>query len=89
MKDYYFFKLKIMKEVNFLEYIIKSIVDNKDSVVIEKKEDELWILLTLSIDKRDMWTIIWKNWNTINSIRTILRIFGLQINKKINIKVLD
>lgn len=78
-----------MTEIQFLEYIIKSIVNNKDSVKIERKEDELWILLILSVDKNDMWTIIWKNWNTINSIRTILRIFGLQINKKINIKVLD
>lgn len=78
-----------MNEVQFLEYIIKSVVNNKDIVKIEKKEDELWILLTLSVDKNDMWTIIWKNWNTINSIRTIVRIYGLQINKKINIKVLD
>lgn len=78
-----------MNEVQFLEYIIKSIVSDKDSVKIERKEDELWILLTLTIDKNEMWTIIWKNWNTINSIRTLVRIFWLKINKKINIKVLD
>lgn len=78
-----------MNEIQFLEYIIKSIVVNKNSVKIDRKEDELWVLLILSIDKNDMWTIIWKNWNTINSIRTILRIFGSQVNKKINIKVLD
>lgn len=78
-----------MTEVQFLEYIIKSIVTNKEAVKIDKKEDELWVLLTLSLDKTDMWTIIWKNWNTINSIRTLIRIFWLQLNKKINIKVLD
>lgn len=78
-----------MNESQFLEYIIKSIVSNKDEVKIERKEDELWVLLILSVDKNDMWTIIWKNGNTINSIRTIVRIFWLQINKKINIKVLD
>lgn len=78
-----------MNESQFLEYIIKSIVSNKNEVKIERKEDELWVLLILSVDKNDMWTIIWKNGNTINSIRTIVRIFWLQINKKINIKVLD
>ena len=78
-----------MNELQFLDYIIKSIVSDKENVKIERKEDELWILLTLSVSKDDMWTIIWKNGNTINSIRTIIRIFGLQINKKINIKVLD
>lgn len=78
-----------MNEVEFFEYLIKSLVSNKDSVQIDRKEDELWILLTLSVDKDDMWIIIWKWWNTINSIRTLMRIFWLKINKKINIKVLD
>ena len=78
-----------MNEVEFLEYVVKSIVSNKDAVKVERKEDELWVLLTLSLDKDDMWTIIWKWGNTINSIRTIVRIFLLKIDKKINIKVLD
>ena len=77
-----------MNEVEFLEYVVKSIVSNKDAVKVERKEDELWVLLTLSLDKDDMWTIIWKWGNTINSIRTIVRIFWLKIDKKINIKVL-
>ena len=78
-----------MNEVEFLEYVVKSIVSNKDAVKVERKEDELWVLLTLSLDKDDMWTIVWKWGNTINSIRTIVRIFWLKIDKKINIKVLD
>ena len=78
-----------MNEVEFLEYVVKSIVSNKDAVKVERKEDELWVLLTLSLDKDDMWTIIWKWGNTINSIRTIVRIFWLKIDKEINIKVLD
>lgn len=78
-----------MNEVEFLNYIIKSIVLNEEEIKIERKEDEFWILLTLKIDKNDMWTIIWKSWNTINSIRTLMRIYWLKINKKINIKVLD
>jgi predicted RNA-binding protein YlqC (UPF0109 family) len=34
-----------------------------------------------------MWIVIWKKWNTINSIRSILRLLGMKIDKKINIKV--
>ncbi|MBB1564752.1 KH domain-containing protein [Candidatus Gracilibacteria bacterium] len=78
-----------MNEIQFLDYIVKSIVTNKDAVKIERKEDELGVLLTLSLDKADMGTVIGKGGNTINSIRTLVRIFGLQIDKKINIKVLD
>ncbi len=78
-----------MNEQDFLKYIIENIVSNKEAVNIEKKEDELWVLLTLSVDKEDMWVIIWKGWNTINSIRTIMRVFGSKMDKKVNVKVLD
>ncbi len=77
------------KEVEFLEFIIKNIVNNKEDVIIERQEDELWILLTLRVNKDDMWLIIWKNWNTINSLRSILKVLGLKLNKRINLKVLD
>jgi hypothetical protein len=30
-----------MNEVEFLEYVVKSIVSNKDAVKVERKEDEL------------------------------------------------
>jgi predicted RNA-binding protein YlqC (UPF0109 family) len=45
--------------------------------------------LTLSVHKEDMWIIIWKGGNTINSIRSVLRLLGMKINKRINLKVLD
>lgn len=78
-----------MNEVKFLHYIIENIVDNVEAINIEKTEDELWILLTLSVDKNDMWSIIWKWWNNINSIRSILRLYWVKINKRVNLKVLD
>jgi predicted RNA-binding protein YlqC (UPF0109 family) len=43
-----------MNEVNFLKFIVENIVDNKDSVNIERQEDELGVLLILSVDKSDM-----------------------------------
>ncbi len=78
-----------MNEQDFLKYIIENIVSNKDAVNVERKEDELGVLLTLSVDKDDMGVIIWKSGNTINSIRTIMRVFGSKMDKKVNVKVLD
>lgn len=78
-----------MNEVDFLKFVIENLVENKDSIKIERKEDELGILLTLSVDKSDMWVIIWKSWNTINSLRNIIRIIWIKIWKRINLKVLD
>lgn len=78
-----------MNEIEFLHFIVENIVDNKDAINIEKTEDELGILLTLTVDKSDMWSIIWKSWNNINSIRSILRLYWVKINKRVNLKVLD
>lgn len=78
-----------MKEVEFLEFMIHNLVTKPQEVEIQRIEDELGILLTLSVAKDDMWIIIGKGGNTINSIRSILRIYGLKINQRVNLKVLD
>ncbi len=78
-----------MKEVEFLQFIVENLVENKDEIKIERTEDELGVLLTLKVDKNDMWIIIWKAWNTINSIRSILRLYWMKIGKRLNLKVLD
>lgn len=77
-----------MKEVEFLKYLLENIINNPEDIKIESSEDELGVLLTLSVNKEDMWLIIWKWWNTINSIRLILRVLWTKLWKKINLKVL-
>jgi uncharacterized protein len=64
-----------MEVVEFLKFIIVSIVKNKDDVEIEKKEDDLGTLLMLKLNKEDIGTVIGKEGKTINAIRTILRVF--------------
>ncbi len=78
-----------MKEVEFLQFIIENLVSQPNDIKIERVQDELGILLTLSVAKDDMWIIIGKGGNTINSIRSILRIYGLKIDQRVNLKVLD
>jgi predicted RNA-binding protein YlqC (UPF0109 family) len=43
-----------MKEVEFLQFIIENLVDNKSEIVIDRVEDELGVLLTLKVNKDDM-----------------------------------
>lgn len=76
-------------EVNFLQFIVENLVNNKEDISIERVEDELGVLLTLKVNKDDMWLIIWKNGNTVNSLRSIIKILGLKLGKRINLKVLD
>ena len=78
-----------MKDKEFLKFLVKSLVKNVDKIDIEREEDELGVLLTLRVDSSDMWLIIWKNWNTVNSIRTLLKVIWIKEQKRINLKVLD
>ncbi len=78
-----------MKEVEFLQFLLENMVSKPEDIKIERKDDELGILLTISVSKEDMWIIIWKWGNNINSIRSIMRLVWMKLNKKVNIKVLD
>jgi len=79
----------MINEKEYLYFIIEHLVKYTEDIKIHRVEDEFWILLTLKVNKEDMWSVIWKSWNTINSIRTILRLFWMKNNKRLNLKVLD
>jgi len=51
----------------FLEYVIKSLVDNPDAVKVNRKVDEMGVLLTLDVDPKDMGKVIGKSGNTAKS----------------------
>ena len=71
----------------FLEYVIKSLVDNPDAVKVNRKVDEMGVLLTLDVDPKDMGKVIGKSGNTAKSIRTILRVVGMKNNARVNMKI--
>jgi predicted RNA-binding protein YlqC (UPF0109 family) len=43
-----------MKDIEFLQFIVENLVDNKSDINIDRTEDELGVLLTLKINKDDM-----------------------------------
>lgn len=75
------------KDKEFLEYIVKGLVDNPDKVVIDRTVDEMGVLLTLTVDPQDMGKIIGRSGNTAKAIRTLLRIVGMKNNSRVNLKV--
>ena len=65
-----------MNATNFLHYIVSGLVSNVTSIEITEKEDELGTLLSLRVDPADMGSLIGRSGKTIDSIRTVLRVFG-------------
>lgn len=75
--------------LSFLRYVLESLVEDKDVLVIDAKEDELGILLTVSVSDKDMGKLIGKGGQTVKALRTLLRIIGGNAKKRVNLKVLE
>ena len=62
----------------FLEYIVKELVDNPKDVKVERKVDEMGVLLSLKVNPEDMGQIIGREGSTAKAIRNLVRIVGLK-----------
>jgi len=76
-------------DYEFLEYLVKAIVDSPDSVKVERKVDELGVLLELSVDPKDMGQVVGRQGSTAKAIRSLLRIVGTKNNSRVNLKILE
>ena len=71
----------------FLEYVVKALVDNPESVKVARVVDEMGVLLTLDIDPEDMGKVIGRMGNTAKAVRTLLRVVGMKNNARVNLKI--
>ncbi len=75
-----------MKEL--VEYLVKSLVENPDEVILNMEESEDNVSLELRISPEDLGRIIGKNGNTINAIRTVLQAAASSHKKRAKLEVL-
>lgn len=75
------------KDAQFLEFVVKALVDNPDAVVIGRTVDEMGVLLSLAVDPADMGKVIGRQGNTAKAIRTLLRVVGMKNNARVNLKI--
>ncbi len=76
-----------MEDQEFLEYVVKSLVDNPNDVKIDRTVDEMGVLIKLSVNPADMGKIIGRQGNTAKAIRTLLRVIGMKNNARVNLKI--
>lgn len=73
----------------FVEYIVKTLVNNPEKVVVDREIDERGVLLSLSVDPEDVGRVIGKRGATAQSIRTLLRVLGTKNGARYNLKVVN
>lgn len=77
----------VIDDTQFLEYVVKALVDHPDDVRIKRTVDEMGVLMTLDVNPEDMGKIIGRSGNTAKAIRILLRVVGMKNNARVNLKI--
>ena len=73
----------------FVEYVVKAIVDHPEDVTAERTIDEMGTLISLHVNPDDMGTIIGKEGRTAKALRTLLRVLGAKNDARVNLKIIE
>jgi predicted RNA-binding protein YlqC (UPF0109 family) len=76
-----------MKE--FVEYIVKNLVDHPDEVKISEVGGSNTLIIELSVKKSDIGKVIGKKGKTINAIRTLLMSVASRNGLRVNLEILE
>jgi predicted RNA-binding protein YlqC (UPF0109 family) len=78
---------EVERDQEFIEYVVKMLVDKPESVKVERKIDEMGVLITLDVDPADMGMVIGREGMTAKALRTLLRVIGARNNARVNLKI--
>jgi len=73
----------------FIEYIVKSLVEHPDDVIVDRIVDEKGVLLTLTVNPEDLGRVIGRRGVTAQSLRTLLRALGTKNAARYNLKIVN
>lgn len=77
----------VERDKEFIEYVVKMLVDNPEDVKVERKIDEMGVLVTLDVNAKDMGMVIGREGATAKALRTLLRVIGARNNARVNLKI--
>ncbi|MBU1034235.1 KH domain-containing protein [Patescibacteria group bacterium] len=73
----------------FIEYVVKSIVNHPEDVKTERTVDERGVLITLHINQDDMGYVIGRQGQTARALRILLKTVGAKANARVNLKIYE
>lgn len=73
----------------FVEYVIKSLVNKPDDVHVDRKVDEMGVLIEVKVNPEDMGLLIGRAGSTAKAIRTLARIIGMRNNARVNLRIVE
>ncbi len=77
------------EDAQFVEFVVKAIVDNPQDVKVERTVDDMGVLCTLHVNPNDLGQVIGRQGQTAKSIRTLLRVVGAKNHARVNMKIYE
>lgn len=77
------------RDQEFVEYIVKGIVNNPDDVEVTRKVDEMGVLIEVKVNPSDMGLLIGRSGATAKAIRVLARIMGMRNNARVNLRIIE
>lgn len=74
------------RDQQFVADLVKEIVNHPEDVTVDRKTDELGVLLTVNVHREDMGIVIGRAGSNAGAIRTILRAVGAKNKSRLNVK---
>src|SRR3990167_9475944 len=81
--------MEVMQDQQFVEQVVKALVNHPEDVRTERAVDEMGVLVTLHINQEDMGYVIWREGQTARALRPLLRIVGAKNNARVNLKIYE
>ncbi len=75
--------------VNFVDYVVRSLVDSPELVKVELENSEKGQVININCKKEDIGKIIGKSGKTIMAIRALVTGAASRLNQQVNVEVLD
>jgi len=73
---------------DLVEYITKSLADKPEDVHISEIEGETSLVLEMRVASEDMGRMIGRGGRTINAMRSLSRVLGAKMGKKVTLEII-
>ncbi len=77
------------QDQQFVEYVLRAVVDNPDDVSVDRTVDEMGVLISVTVNPEDMGKVIGKSGQTAKAIRTLLKVVGAKNDARVNMKIIE
>lgn len=71
-----------------VEYVVKSLVDDPESVAVEESRESGQVILELRVAEPDMGRVIGKSGRVINAIRSIVQIAAAKKGERVSLEII-